>query len=198
MDHGSGGTIGPMTYDAVVLAGGQARRLGGLDKPMLVVNGRSLLDTVLLACSSARQTVVVGPERPVGRPVLWAREQQVGGGPAAALAAGLQQVTADVVVLLAADLPYLDARTVEQLVAAVDGDGALLTDTAGRDQLLCSAWRTTALRRSMPPDPDGASIRSVLGPLAAVRVAAAQMPGAGWPWTDCDTPEDLARARGTR
>ncbi|MEH6375729.1 NTP transferase domain-containing protein, partial [Streptomyces sp. KLMMK] len=43
-------------YDAVVLAGGAARRLGGADKPTLRVGGRTLLDRVLEACADAEET----------------------------------------------------------------------------------------------------------------------------------------------
>ncbi|MBT2472738.1 NTP transferase domain-containing protein, partial [Streptomyces sp. ISL-66] len=56
-----------MTYDAIVLAGGAARRLGGADKPGLLVGGRPLLDRVLDACADARTTVVVGGRRPTAR-----------------------------------------------------------------------------------------------------------------------------------
>ncbi|MGW0901366.1 NTP transferase domain-containing protein, partial [Streptomyces goshikiensis] len=42
-----------MTYDAIVLAGGAARRLGGVDKPALPVGARTLLDRVLDACPDA-------------------------------------------------------------------------------------------------------------------------------------------------
>ena len=38
---------GTEAYDAVVLAGGAARRLGGVDKPGVRVGGRALLDRVL-------------------------------------------------------------------------------------------------------------------------------------------------------
>ncbi|MFF9149607.1 DUF6457 domain-containing protein [Streptomyces sp. NPDC014861] len=75
-------------YDAVVLAGGAARRLGGVDKPGVRVGGRALLDRVLAACAGARLTVVVGDPRPTVRPVHWTREQPAGTGPLAALAAG--------------------------------------------------------------------------------------------------------------
>ncbi|MFF0480446.1 DUF6457 domain-containing protein [Streptomyces sp. NPDC004435] len=75
-------------YDAVVLAGGAARRLGGVDKPGLRVGGRALLDRVLAACAGARLTVVVGDPRPTVRPVRWTRERPAGTGPVAALAAG--------------------------------------------------------------------------------------------------------------
>jgi molybdopterin-guanine dinucleotide biosynthesis protein A len=82
------------SYDALVLAGGAARRLGGTDKPALAVGGRMLLDRVLAACAAARTTVVVGPRRPTARPVLWTREEPAGGGPLPALAAGLAALDA--------------------------------------------------------------------------------------------------------
>ncbi|MFI8367393.1 DUF6457 domain-containing protein [Streptomyces sp. NPDC085466] len=75
-------------YDAVVLAGGAARRLGGVDKPGVRVGGRALLDRVLAACAGAGRTVVVGDPRSTVRPVRWTREQPSGTGPVAALDAG--------------------------------------------------------------------------------------------------------------
>ncbi|MEV6563391.1 DUF6457 domain-containing protein [Streptomyces kronopolitis] len=104
-------------YDALVLAGGAARRLGGADKPALSVGGRPLLDRVLAACPDAARTVVVGPGRPTVRPVVRALEDPPGGGPLAALEAGLRHTTAPVVLLLSADLPFLTAETVHRLLA---------------------------------------------------------------------------------
>ncbi|NKI41053.1 DUF6457 domain-containing protein [Streptomyces physcomitrii] len=77
-------------FDAVVLAGGGARRLGGADKPGLRVGGRRLLDRVLTACAAAERTVVVAAPRATVRPVRWTREEPPGSGPVAALAAGLR------------------------------------------------------------------------------------------------------------
>ncbi|MET9952285.1 DUF6457 domain-containing protein [Streptomyces sp. NPDC006339] len=79
-------------YDALVLAGGAARRLGGADKPAVRVGGRPLLDRVLAGCRDARRTVVVADPRPTARPVEWTRESPPGGGPVAALAAGLRHL----------------------------------------------------------------------------------------------------------
>lgn len=47
----------------IVLAGGSARRLSGVDKPMLTVGGVSLLRRVIDALGAAREIVVVGPMR---------------------------------------------------------------------------------------------------------------------------------------
>jgi molybdopterin-guanine dinucleotide biosynthesis protein A len=82
-------------YDAVVAAGGAARRLGGTDKPAVSVGGHMLLDRVLAACVDARESVVVGPRRPTARPVRWAHEEPPGGGPLPALAAGLAALDGD-------------------------------------------------------------------------------------------------------
>ncbi|GAA4676829.1 NTP transferase domain-containing protein [Streptomyces youssoufiensis] len=139
-----------MTYDAVVLAGGAARRLGGADKPSLQVGGRSLLDRVLGACRDAHRTVVVGPRRPTVRPVHWVREDPPGGGPVAGLAAGVRETTAGTVLVLSADLPFMTAGTVRDLVAIPpDHEGAQLIDGQGRGQPLAAAYRAEALRREL-------------------------------------------------
>lgn len=176
-------------YDVLVLAGGGARRMGGVDKPSLTVGGISLLDRVLAAVPSASRRVVVGPARPTEAAVIWTREEPVGAGPVAAVAAGLHLVTAPVVVLLAGDLPFLTGSVVTQLLDAVDEDGAMLVDDTGRDQFLCSAWRTRALRAA---DFSTDRLGLLLGGLTARRVTVSAEPA---PWTDCDTEEDLKRAR---
>jgi molybdopterin-guanine dinucleotide biosynthesis protein A len=181
------------TYDAVVLAGGRSRRMAVEDKTRLVVGGVALLDRVLTACAGAQARIVVGDERPVGVPVVWTRETPAGGGPVAALRAGLALVTAPVVVLLAGDLPFLDAATVGSLVSAVEGsadDGAVLVDSDGREQWLCGAWRVQARRGDELPD--AGSVRSTLGGLRFARLPAGGSAAA--PWLDCDTPDDVHRA----
>lgn len=186
-------------YDGVVLAGGTARRLGGVDKTALEVGGRLLLDRVVGALGSATRVVVVGPRRSLDDEVDWVLEQPPGGGPVAALAAALPLLDAPVTVLLAGDLPFVSAATVTTLRSAlddaVDADGALLVDDRGRDQLLLGAWRTAALRARMSalPQVAGAALRGLLAGLRTVRVE----PGGSAlpPWLDCDTAVDVERAR---
>ncbi|MEY9992778.1 molybdopterin-guanine dinucleotide biosynthesis protein A [Streptomyces sp. V4I8] len=187
-----------VVYDAVVLAGGGARRLGGVDKPGVRVGGRPLLDRVLAACADARTTVVVAEPRPTARPVTWAREEPPGGGPLAALDAGLRHITADHVVVLSADLPFLDEGTVRRLLTALrsgGADGALLTDADGRDQPLVAAYRAPVLRRELAAlsrGDDGLTglpLRRLTGALGLTRVPD---PVASF---DCDTWDDIATAR---
>jgi molybdopterin-guanine dinucleotide biosynthesis protein A len=180
------------SYDALVLAGGRSRRMGGGDKTRLPIDGTPLLDRVLAALPVDAGVVVVGDERVTARPVTWVREDPPHAGPAAAVAAGLPLVGGDVVVLLAGDLPLLTAAFLDAVVAACQPDaGAVPVDSEGLPQWLCSAWPTRQLRsvdwsRS-------ASLRVGLEGLPFARLGADT--GAAAPWLDCDTPEDLQRAR---
>jgi molybdopterin-guanine dinucleotide biosynthesis protein A len=177
-------------YDAIVLAGGRSRRMGS-DKTRLAVAGVPLLDRVLLAVAGAGRVVVVGEERPTALPVRWTLEQPPGGGPAAGLGAGLTQVEAEHVAVLAADLPLLSAQVVRALrLAAMGAQGAVLTDVHGVEQWACGVWRRPALRSVAARLAPGGSLRAALEPLAPARVTLA-----GVPWLDCDTPDDLDRAR---
>ena len=86
-----------MRHDAIVLAGGTGRRLGGVLKPQVTVRGRRLLDHVLDATAQARRVVVVAPETvPVPDGVVRTLEDPPHGGPVAGIAAGLLQFTDDV------------------------------------------------------------------------------------------------------
>ncbi|MEU5009230.1 NTP transferase domain-containing protein [Streptomyces sp. NPDC021749] len=186
-------------HDAIVLAGGAARRFGGADKPALSVGGRPLLDRVLAACPDAARAVVVGPARPTARAVLHTREDPPGGGPLAALDAGLRHTTAPTVLVLSADLPFLTAATVRGLLAAAaaPADGALLQDASGRDQPLVAAYRAEPLRRALARirgehgTPAGLPLRALLAGLTLVRVPDPTATAS----FDCDTWEDLGAAR---
>jgi molybdopterin-guanine dinucleotide biosynthesis protein A len=179
----------PVCPSAVVLTGGGSRRLGGQDKTRLQVGGRSLLDRVLAALPAAAEAVVVGPEHDVVRPARFVREDPPGGGPVAALAAGLAAVTGERVWLLAGDLPFLTPAALAELARH---PAAMAVDAEGRDQPLLSCWDTAALRGALPAQVQGAALRPVLGRLDVERVS---LPGHPPPWFDCDTPEALEQAR---
>jgi molybdenum cofactor guanylyltransferase len=186
-------------FAAVVLAGGRAARLGGRPKPQLEVGDRTMLSSVLAALDGAVPRVVVGPPQPVPAGVLLVRESPHGGGPVPALAAGLAAAgDAEVVAVLAADLPFVTVDVVTALRERLTGDGVLVVDDTGRDQLLLGVWRTAVLRAATAGARPHAPLRGVLAPLAVRRYRPVVPAGQPAPWTDCDTPAELARARAVR
>lgn len=199
-DVGAAGRVG---FDGVVLSGGKGRRFGA-DKTAVRLAGSSLLDRAVSALAAARRVVVVGPRDPApvsGPVVVRVREDPPGGGPGAAIAAGLAEVSAPVVVVLAADLPFVDAGPVASLVAALEEaagsvDGVVPLDADGRSQPLLAAYRTDALRRAVACQDElaGLSLRRLLAGLSLVNPR--ELAGSGT-LADVDTPEDLTRARMT-
>jgi molybdopterin-guanine dinucleotide biosynthesis protein A len=179
---------GAMTWAAVILTGGTASRLGGVDKAALDRAGRSLLEHALTAVAEAAEVVVVGPETATTAPVRFAREDPPGGGPLAGVAAGVAALTGahDLVLVLAVDMPHVTARTCARLVAAVgDADGAWLVDADGRRQL------AGVVRPALVPaagEAAGVPMRRLMG---AGRVV--DVPALGDEAADVDTWPDAGR-----
>lgn len=198
-------TVASVTYDAIILAGGRGRRLGGIDKATIRLgNGRGrLLDHAITAVADAR-TMVVGPtRRSAPSSVLWAQEDPPFSGPAAAVAAGLASlrasttVPADCTIVLAVDLAAAEAA-IAALRAEVDGDSAIdgwvAHDPNGRQQPLLAIYRTGPLQQacdalSAREGLTNASMRALLTPM---RLREVRLGGALC--NDIDTPAQLAAA----
>jgi molybdopterin-guanine dinucleotide biosynthesis protein A len=250
----------PPPFDVIILAGGRGARLGGADKPGLVVGSLTMAATAARAAvtAGARQVILVGPGRPdvaavtaaaavppvtaaaavppvtaaaavppvtdaaAAPPVTdaaaratapgapdtagagWAgrlvvtREEPPGAGPVPALRAGLAEVGAPWVAVLAADLPFLGGdQVLSLLTAACDGAsaGAVITDELGAVQWLAGCWRTDRLDAALAVY-RGSSLRGLLGPLQPALVRDTGPADGPPPWLDCDTPDELAAARG--
>jgi molybdopterin-guanine dinucleotide biosynthesis protein A len=136
-------------FDAVILAGGHSARLGGADKALVVVDGKTLLERTVDAAGAAGETIVVGPFRKLPAPVIWVQEDPPGGGPGAALAAGIGRVRAGLVAVLAVDHPLLTRQDVERLVSSVEGDGVIAVDPGGRAQPLLAVYRRQPLAAAL-------------------------------------------------
>ncbi|ROQ38419.1 molybdopterin-guanine dinucleotide biosynthesis protein A [Frondihabitans sp. PhB188] len=146
----------PLAFDAVLLAGGRASRVGGLDKTAFTTGGSTLLDLAVEAAGAAAARVVVGlrdgRETPAGS--VATREHPPWSGPVAAVAAGLAAVpeaASEFVLVLACDLP----RAPEAVRVLLDGasagsdggmaDGWIAVDDDVRRQPLLALYRRAAL-----------------------------------------------------
>jgi molybdopterin-guanine dinucleotide biosynthesis protein A len=175
-------------YAAVILAGGTAVRMDGIDKAGVEYAGRTLLEHALAALADAVEVVVVGAEVPTTRPATFVREDPPHGGPAAGLLAGRDALLGrpDQLAMLAVDMPLVRADTFRRLLAAADGhDGAVLVDDSGRPAL-AGVLGLAALDRVRPDDAVGLPLHRLLAPLDLAVVAA--LPGEA---RDVDTWADL-------
>ncbi|WP_025347780.1 NTP transferase domain-containing protein [Nocardia nova] len=186
------------TVDAIVLAGGRATRMGGVDKPAISVGGRSMLGVALDAVAGCAHIVVVGPHRPDLAPeIRQVQEIPAGSGPVAALEAGVRALRecshpADLIVILAADMPFLGAATIGELIGYATTsatDAVFATDDSGRPQYLVGVWRRAALLTALGRlDSVANQPMRALVPENTVMVALTDI-------ADCDTPEQVRAAQ---
>ena len=172
----------------VVLAGGESRRFGS-DKLAAPLGGSTVLDHVVAGLPAAWPLVVVGAARPTVGEVAWTREDPPGGGPLAAVEAGLALVRTGILVVVAGDMPFAGSvvRTlVDALREASPGVVAAVgTDEDGVPNPLLAAYRSDAVREGLPQPAHGRPARSLLRlPHVEVRLTGPAV-------RDVDTPADL-------
>ena len=185
-------------YDAVVLAGGEGLRLGGVSKAEIVLAGRTMLDRVLDGVQGAARAVVVGPARLARPGVPAVLEEPPLGGPVAGIDAGMVHLGTEgdlPVVVLACDVPLAGEAVpalLDALAASPAADGAVLLDGEGRRQPLVAVYRRGSLAGALQRRRDdggvhGASMRRLVEGLELIGVP--DVTGAG---QDGDTWEAVA------
>lgn len=189
-DLGAGGFCG------IVLAGGTAARMDGIDKAGLELGGRTLLEWSIDAFVDADEVVVVGPPSVrTARPVTFTREDPPSGGPVAGLLTGVDALlrAPSLVGVLAVDMPHVTMSTMRRLREAATGrDGAFLVDGDGRRQLagVLTADRLAAVRPDLEHQ-HGMPLRALLAPLDL-----ADVPADGTESRDVDTWADWRDLQG--
>lgn len=196
--------IGRSDVVGVLLAGGQARRMGGGDKCLRPLGGRPLLAHVIDRAEGQVGALVLNangdPDRFMGFGLPVAADAVAGfAGPLAGVLTGLEwarEVGADWIVSLPTDSPFLPGDLVARLVAALEGAGADLAcaESGGRRHPVVGLWpvRLAAELRSALVDED---IRKIDVWTARYRLAVA-----GFavdpvdPFFNANRPEDLAAA----
>lgn len=174
-------------WNAIILAGGRASRLGGIDKPGLVFEGSTLLERALSAARDATATVVVG------RDVV---ESPRFSGPAAATIAGLDSLArprAAFTAVIAADLPFVETA-MPLLLSALDdapfAGGVIAVDDTGRRQPLLAIYSTAALALAGAESRDSLEHLGMMRLIAPIHLIEVSLPSALC--ADIDTPQAAA------
>lgn len=141
--------------DSIIVAGGNAARMGGLDKAMLPLglNGQALLEEVIKSCLG--KVFIVGSLRNVRfeskESITWVPDLNPGGGPAAGIWSALPGISTEYVFISAADQTLTKDTVTKISVAAQGHDGAWAIRSDGRGQPLCACVRTELLRDLLEP-----------------------------------------------
>lgn len=129
--------VAPVT--GIVLAGGQGRRMGGVDKGLVMLGGKPMVAHVLDRIVPQVAEVLINANQnadrygALGYPVV---ADAVGGfaGPLAGLHAGMTRAANALVVTVPCDSPFLPADLVARLGAALDASQAQLAVARTFDQ----------------------------------------------------------------
>ncbi|MDP1719811.1 MAG: molybdenum cofactor guanylyltransferase [Candidatus Nanopelagicaceae bacterium] len=180
---------------ALILTGGRSSRFGS-DKSLAILKGQSLLSHLLTDLAVNIEVVIVGPTfESQLRSLKFVQEVPAGGGPVAAVNAGLAKIETEFVALIATDMPFA-AAVIHDLANSLESsiDGLVPLDAEGVPQTLCAIYRTSALRNALAKlgDPQGRSMRSLaaLLELREIELSATLKSRL----LDIDTPEELQQA----
>ena len=181
----------------LILAGGQGRRMGGVDKGLQPLQGKPMAQWVLERLAPQVDDVLVNANQNVeAYATLGCRVvgDAVGGfaGPLAGLQTGLQHASHDLVVTVPCDSPFLPRDLVARLRHALDAAGAdLAVAKTGRQPhpVFCLC------RRSLLPHLTAylaSGGRKIDAWYAALQVAEACFDDEATAFTNINTPEELA------
>lgn len=183
------------SFSAMILTGGSSSRFGS-DKSQAKLGANSLIENLLITLPPEIDIVIVGPElEDSARHVRYTQEHPLGGGPVAAIEAGLKLIDSEFVAIIATDMPFASqvlAVLVENLPETEDATIPL--DPEGIRQPLCALYRRDALARAITDlgNTQGQSVRNLIQ-ILTVRELRLD-PALQRILLDVDTPADLERA----
>jgi molybdopterin-guanine dinucleotide biosynthesis protein A len=104
---------------AAILAGGRARRMGGIAKLTLEVDGRTILDRQLAALAPHASEIAIAVADPAQAPpgLRAIVDDSPGQGPLAGIAAARAALAAPWMIAIAGDMPYVTSDVIAALLA---------------------------------------------------------------------------------
>ena len=141
----------------IILAGGRSQRMGGIDKSTISLNGTRLIDHLLTGVQELgvdRDNVVIVSTKTLAEGITHTAEKPAFGGPLAGISAGISALpaAAGLVAILSVDAPdswKLMPELSNALARNAERDAAIIKDSAGIANPLCSVWEVSKLRQSL-------------------------------------------------
>ena len=192
-----------MAATGIVLAGGRGSRLGGVNKALLDVGGRSLLDRVRAALAGVTDEtiLVVNDDSLDATPgVRIVRDPEPHAGVLPALVAALETASSPACILVACDMPFLSTDLVRALLVRHRGYDVAIPVVDGREEPMHAVYRRDSCRAAIAAALARGDRRmiSFLGDLRVLRVDEDELRRVDpllRSFFNINTPEDLAEAR---
>ncbi len=187
-----------MRIFGVILAGGQGRRLGGVDKAMLDMGGARLVDLVVGRLEPQVEELAISSNTgaglaALGLPIL---ADAAPLGPLAGLLAAMEWAAplgADYIASAAVDCPHFPCDLVAHLRLALEGGGTIALARAGRVHGTFGLW-PVSLRGDLAQFLQSGAKPKVMDYAARNPLAYADFPDEA-AFDNINTPQDLARLR---
>ena len=183
--------------EVVVLCGGEGRRMGGQDKPLLAFGDARLIDYVFAALPDARSVVLCANRNLAAYRSLQCaivEDLEPGLGPLGGLASCQAQLTADYVYVVPGDAPLLPSNLSVDLFDVLREQNQQSAVCSVGDRL---HYLPTLIKRSALPELHGylaSGGRSVKGWLDRIGCAHRRRPASETGFVNINTPEELATA----
>ncbi|HIE93896.1 MAG TPA: molybdenum cofactor guanylyltransferase [Acidobacteria bacterium] len=147
--HGRSGPARVLTVrTAAIIAGGQATRLGGVDKWALTVGGRRIIDRQLSVLRHVAEHILIvtnDPHRFRGSGLRVCADLIPGAGPLSGVYTALVRAPTEHTVVVACDLPFLTTSFLRHLVTRVGKTDAAVPRTAAGPQPLCAVYARSCI-----------------------------------------------------
>jgi molybdopterin-guanine dinucleotide biosynthesis protein A len=128
---------------ALILAGGKARRLGGMAKHAIVIDGKTIFERQVAVLKPLVADIMVSAPAPIDEAYCTLPDTIEDAGPLGGIASGLCACMTPWMLVVAGDMPYLSPAVIELLCARAEGD-AVAFEIDGRPQpLLCALKQET-------------------------------------------------------
>ena len=135
----------------IVLAGGQGRRMGSVDKGLQLLHGKPMVSWVIARFSPQVDEIIVNANQNVQQYEAFGHSvvrDQIGGfaGPLAGLHAGLEAVSQPLAVTVPCDSPFLPLDLVSRLHSSLEGNDLAVAKTGAQAHPVFALVRKSVLQ----------------------------------------------------
>ncbi|HJJ92599.1 MAG TPA: molybdenum cofactor guanylyltransferase [Methanocorpusculum sp.] len=165
---------------AMILAGGEAKRVNGREKYFFFYKGCSFISRLVMTLSSICDEIIIvakSPEQAIhfkGLSVRCTWDKTQGLGPIGGISSGIEEIKGDFVFISACDMPTIHQSIVSYLFEHIDNYDAIIPEWENANlEPLHAVYRVSEVRRYVEEN-ESLSLRDMVKSLHTLRVNTAE------------------------